>query len=80
MPAPIYDPVETKLIAARVAVMSREPTLGDVLCRYVFQEGFKVATLARDRSRIVYRRRFVQKADKEELVDLLLGVARRAPR
>lgn len=80
MPTPKYDPAETKLIAARVAVMKRDPALGDLLCRYVFQEGFKVATLARDRSQIVYRRAFVQQATKEELVEFLLGVARRAPR
>lgn len=80
MPAPKYDPAETKLIAARVAVMERDPALGDLLCRYVFQEGFKVATLARDRRQIVYRRAFVLQATRDDLVEFLLGIARRAPR
>lgn len=80
MPTPKYDPAETKLIAARVDVMKRDPALGDLLCRYVFQEGFKVATLARDRRQIVYRRAFVLQATREELVEFLLGIARRAPR
>lgn len=80
MPAPRYDPAEVKLIGARVAVMKRDPALGDLLCRYVFQEGFKVTTLARDRSQIVYRRAFAQQATKDELVDFLVGIARRSLR
>lgn len=80
MPAPKYDPAEAKLIAARVTVMKRDPALGDLLCRYVFQEGFKVVTLARDRNRIVYRRAFVQQTTRDELEKLLLGIAQRAPR
>lgn len=47
MPKPTYDPVEAKLIAARVAIMRTDPKLGEVLCRYIFEEGFNVATLAR---------------------------------
>lgn len=80
MPAPKYDPAEAKLIAARVAVMKRDPTLGDLLCRYVFQEGFNVVTLARDRNQIVYRRAFVRQATGDELEEFLLGIAQRAPR
>lgn len=80
MPAPKYDPAETRLIGARVAVMKRDPALGDLLCRYVFREGSKVVTLARDRSQIVYSRTFVQQATRDELVEFLLGIARRAPR
>ena len=57
---PTYDLAEDRFIAARVAIMRTDPAFGEVLCRYVFAEGFNVATLARRRSRIVYCRSFVR--------------------
>jgi len=80
LPKPTYDPAETRLIAARVAIMRTDPALGDVLCRYVFEEGFNVVTLARSGSRIVYRRSWVRNATDVELELFLVGVAKRAPR
>jgi hypothetical protein len=79
MPRPTYDPVEARLIAARVAIMRTDPQLADVLCRYVFEEGFNVATLARNRTRILYNRSFVRDATDVQLELFLVGIARRAP-
>lgn len=79
MPRPTYDTVEARLIAARVAIMRTNPQIGEVLCRYVFEEGFNVATLARQRDRIVYRRSFVKTATDVELELFLVGIAKRAP-
>lgn len=80
MPKPTYDPAETRLISARVAIMRTDPHLGEVLCRYVFEEGFDVVTLARRGTRIVYRRSFVTTATDVELELFLVGIAKRAPR
>jgi hypothetical protein len=80
MPKPSYDPVEGRLIAARVAIMRTDPQIGEVLCRYVFEEGFNVATLARRGARIEYSRSFVTSATNVELELFLVGIAKRAPR
>lgn len=58
--------------------MARDPSLGDVLCRYTFDEGDKVKTLARDREKIVYSPPYVLRATRDELVEMLKGIARRA--
>lgn len=58
--------------------MARDPGLGEVLCRYTFDEGDKVKTLARDREKIVYSRSYVVGATRDELVEMLKGIARRA--
>lgn len=80
MPSPrtLFDKPHTLLIQARLAIMARDPGLGEVLCRYTFHEGDKVKTLARDRERIVYSRTYVVEATRDELVEMLKGVARRA--
>jgi len=77
-PRPLFDKSHTLLIQARLAVMAREPNLGEVLCRYTFDEGDRVVTLARDREKIVYSRTYVLKATRDELVEMLKGIARRA--
>lgn len=79
MPKPTYDRAVARLIAARVAIMRTDPALGEVLCRYVFEEGFNVVTLARSGSRIVYRGSFVMTATDVELELFLVGIAKRAP-
>jgi len=80
MPRPTYDRVEARLIAARVSIMRTDPQLADVLCRYVFEEGFNVATLARKHTQIRYSRSFVNDATDAELELFLVGIAKRAPR
>ena len=77
-PRPLFDKPHTLLIQARLAIMARDPNLGDVLCRYTFDEGDRVVTLARDREKIVYSRSYVLKATRDELVEMLKGIARRA--
>lgn len=77
-PRPLFDEPHTLLIQARLAVMARDPGLGEVLCRYTFDEGDRVMTLARDREKIVYRCSFVMAATRDELVEMLKGIARRA--
>ena len=76
---PNIDPVLAKLISARVTIMREKPSVGDQLCQYVFDEGSRVATLARDRSKIVFNRQFVADAPDDQLIDFLLGIASRAP-
>ncbi len=47
-------------------------------CRYTFDEGERVKTLARDRGKIVYSPAYVMGATRDELVEMLNGIARRA--
>jgi hypothetical protein len=77
-PRPLFDKAHTLLIHARLAIMGRDPGLGETLCRYTFDEGERVKTLARDRDKIVYSRSFVMGATHDELVEMLKGIARRA--
>jgi hypothetical protein len=58
--------------------MARDPSVGEVLCRYTFDEGERVKTLARDREKIVYSQSYVIEATRDELVEMLKGIARRA--
>ncbi len=62
----------------RLAAMDRDPGLGEILCRYTFDEGERVKTLARDREKIVYSGSYVTEATRDELVEMLNGIARRA--
>lgn len=80
MPSPrtLFDQPHTLLIQARLVIMARDPSLGEVLCRYTFDEGDRVKTLARDREKIVYSRSYVVGATRDELVEMLKGIARRA--
>jgi hypothetical protein len=57
--------------------MVRDPGLGEILCRYTFDEGERVKTLARDREKIVYSPAYVMEATRDELVEMLKGIARR---
>ena len=77
-PRPLFDEPHTRLIQARLAVMARDPGLGEVLCRYTFDESIGVKTLARDREKIVYSPAYVMSAARDELVEMLKGIARRA--
>ncbi len=58
--------------------MARDPSLGEVLCRYTFDEGIGVKTLALDRGKIVYSPAYVMGATRDELVEMLKGIAGRA--
>ena len=80
MPSPrtLFDEPHILLIQARLAVMARDPGLGEVLCRYTFDESIGVKTLARDREKIVYSPAYVMRAARDELVEMLKGIARRA--
>ncbi len=77
-PRPLFDEPHILLIQARLAIMGRNPSLGEILCRYTFDQGERVKTLARDREKIVYGRAFVMEATRDELVEMLKGIARRA--
>lgn len=67
MPRPAYDPVEVRLIAARVSIMRTNPPLAEVFCRYVFEEGFNVATLAGDSLPGKLKPRVVQRMGADHL-------------
>jgi hypothetical protein len=77
-PRPLFDEPHILLIQARLAIMVRNPSLGEILCRYTFDEGIGVETLALDPEKIVYSRTFVMEATRDELVEMLKGIARRA--
>ncbi len=80
MPRPrtLFDEPHTLLIQARLDIMVRDPGLGEILCRYTFEEGERVKTLARVGEKIVYSRSYVMGATRDELVEMLRGIARRA--
>ncbi len=77
-PRPLFDEPHILLIQARLAIMVRNPGLGEILCRYTFDEGIGVETLALDREKIVYSPAYVMEATRDELVEMLKGIARRA--
>ncbi len=77
-PRPLFDKPHTLLIQARLSIMARDPSLGEVLCRYTFDEGIGVKTLALDRGKIVYSPAYVMGATRDELVEMLKGIAGRA--
>jgi hypothetical protein len=80
MPTPKFDPIEGRLIATRAALMRDRPSVAEVLCRYVFTESTRCATLARDQGAIRYNRPWVATATDEQLSVFLIGIAERAPR
>ena len=73
-----FDPAVTKLIQARVLIAKTDELAFDFLCDFRFAEGARVATLARDRSKIRYNPAFVESASLSELGVMLKGIASRA--
>lgn len=69
-----------RLIYARCLVMDRDGALGDLLCRFVFEEDRldRVATLSRSRSKIMFNAAWVRSSDQATLVTYLTGLAQRA--
>jgi len=73
-----FDPAVTKLIQARVLIAKTDELAFDFLCDFQFAEGSRVATLARDRTKIVYNSAFVESASLGELGVMLKGIPARA--
>jgi len=73
-----FDPAVSKLIQARVLIAKTDERVFDFLCGFQFAEGARVATLARDRSTIVYNPAYVESASLADLGIMLKGIASRA--